>query len=207
MSGHATELELPRLWVGLAVLAGVVIGYTLAVDPVVRSPSQAVYPVVWLATSAGALWLVRDRLGGLGLPALAVGVVYTLVLLWTAGLLGHSHAARGLSVHFGLPGWSPTLVYSGLGVSVTIVPFLVVGYAALGLLAASALQATLGATAAGALGLFACVSCTAPLLAGIAGSLGAGSIAATISSAQYPLATGAFLLSAGSLVVLARRGP
>ena len=206
MSGYATDVELPRLWVGLAVLAGMLIGYTLAVQPVVQSVEQALYPVVWVAVSGVALWAVRDRLTNLTPPALAVGGGYTLVLLWTAGLLGQSHAATGLEIHFGLPGWSPTLVYSGTLVSVTVVPFLLVGYATLGLLAASALQATLGVTAAGVVGLFACVSCTAPLLASLAGSLGAGSLAASFSTAQYPLATAAFLLSAGTLVFVARRG-
>jgi hypothetical protein len=203
----ASVRRLPRRWLAGAVVLGILVGYTLAVDPVVHSAQQVVYPVVWLGSSAAALWLVRDRLPGPDPLPLAVGVAYTLVLLWTAGLLGQSHATTGVSVHFGLPGWSPAVVYSGAVVSLTVVPFLGAGYATLGVLAASAFGATIEATAAGALGLFACVSCTAPLLAGIAGSLGAGSVAATISTAQYPLATAAFLLSAGSLVALARRAP
>ncbi|WP_340100700.1 DUF7546 family protein [Salinibaculum salinum] len=206
MAGHATEPMVPRLWVAAATAVGVVLGYTLAVDPVVHSLSQVVYPVVWLAASLTVLWLVRERLADLSPVPLAVGAGYTLVLLWTAGLLGSPAGPAGLFVHFGMPGWGPAVVYTGSFLTVTVVPFLVVGYATLGVLAASALQATLQTTAAGVLGLFACVSCTAPLLAGLAGSLGAGSVAATISTAQYPLATAAFLLSAGALAVLARRG-
>jgi len=207
MSGHATVSGLPRRWVAAATLVGVVVGYTLAVDPVVHSPSQVLYPLVWITASLTALWLVRNRLTDLGPVPIAVGVGYTLLLLWTAGLLGTPSGPSGVSVHFALPGWGPAMVYTGSVLTVVVVPFLLAGYATLGLLAASAIQATLQTTAAGLLGLFACVSCTAPLLAGLAGSLGAGSVAATISTAQYPLATAAFLLSGGSLVVLTRRGP
>jgi hypothetical protein len=184
-----------------------VVGYTLAVDPVVHSLSQVLYPLVWVTASLTALWLVRDHLTDFGPVAIAAGVGYTLLLLWTAGLLGTPAGPSGVSVHFALPGWGPAMVYTGSVLTVIVVPFLLAGYATLGVLAASAIQATLQTTAAGLLGLFACVSCTAPLLAGLAGSLGAGSVATTISTAQYPLATAAFLLSAGSLVVLTRRGP
>lgn len=206
MSKHATErMVLPRAWVAAATFVGALIGYTLAVDPVVQSAAQVLYPLVWLAASGTALWLVRDHLPAPNPLSVIVAGGYTLVLLWTAGLVQSPIGSTGVSVHLALPGWGPAFVYTGSFVTVMIVPFLVVGYATLGVLAASALGATLETTAAGALGLFACVSCTAPLLAGIAGSLGAGSIAATLSTAQYPLATAAFVLSAGTLVVLTRR--
>jgi hypothetical protein len=205
MSGHATERMNPRVWVAAATVVGAVIGYTLAVDPVVQSASQLLYPFVWLAASGTSLWLVRDRLPTPSPLSVAVAGGYTLVLLWTAGLVQSPIGSTGVSVHLALPGWGPALVYTGSFVTVMVVPFLVIGYATLGVLAASALHATLETTAASVLGLFACVSCTAPLLAGIAGSLGAGSVAAAVSTAQYPLATAAFLLSAGALVVLARR--
>ena len=206
MSGYATGPTFPRRWVAVAILAGALIGYTLAVDPVVQSASQVLYPLLWLAASGTALWLVRDRLPSPSPLTAAVAGGYTLVLLWTAGLVMSPAGSAGVSVHLGLPGWGPAVVYTTSFVTVMVIPFLVVGYATLGILAASAVQATIRTTAAGVLGLFACVSCTAPLVAGIAGSLGASSVAATISSAQYPLATAAFLVSAGSLVFLARRG-
>jgi hypothetical protein len=205
MAGYVADRRLLGQWVGVAAVVGALLGYTLAVDPVVHSAAQVAYPILWVGTSATALWLARDSLPGLAPLPVAVGTVYTTVLLWTAGLLGNPLPGVGVSVHFALPGWGPTVVYSNAVFSLTVVPFLVAGYATLGVLAASALHATLGTTAAGTLGLFACVSCTAPLLAGIAGSLGAGSVAATLSTAQYPIATAIFLLSAGGFVALARR--
>lgn len=199
-----TGRRLPRTWAAVAVALGGLVGYTLAVDPVVHSLAQVAYPILWVGTSAAALWLVRDHLPGRSPLPVAVGAGYTLVLLWTAGLLSHGHGG-GLSVHFGLPGWGPAVVYGGQLVSLTVVPFLLAGYLTLGVLAASALHTALGTTAAGALGLFACVSCTAPLVASIAGSLGAGSLAATLSTAQYPIATAVFLVATGALVGLTRR--
>ena len=192
-------------WVTLACGAGVAVGYTVAVDPVIYSASQVIYPLVWLAVSAGALWLVRSQLPTVGPAGLLGGAGYTLLLLWSAGLLAGGSGVLDLSVHLGVPGWGPALVYDGPFVRLTLIPFLVVGYATLGLLAAVTVDHLAGATTAGVVGLFACVSCTAPLLAGLATSLGAGSIAATLSSAAYPLATAAFLLSVGVFVGLLGR--
>lgn len=205
MSSETVSRALPVDLVALAVAVGAVIGYTLAVGPVIRSPAQLVYPLVWLAASAIAVWTVRDQLRRLGPVALTGGLAYTLVLCWTAGLLAPGTGTGEVAVHFALPGWGPAVFYSGSVVTVLVVPFLVVGYVTLGLLGAGALRVTLQSVPAGAVGLLACVSCTAPLLAGLAGSLGAGSLASAVSTAQYPLATAAFLLSAAGLTLLVRR--
>lgn len=206
MSGYATRSALPVRLVALACVAGGLVGYTLAVDPVVHSAAQVAYPLVWVGASVACLWAVRDRLPSPGPVEAAVGAGYTLALLWTAGLVGTSAGGTTLSVHFAMPGWGPAITYVGPVVMAIFVPFLTVGYLTLGILAAVAVRTTIRSAAAGVLGLFACVSCTAPLVAGLAGSLGAGSVAATVSSAQYPIATVAFLLSAGMFVALIRSG-
>lgn len=197
--------DLQRRWVLLAAAVGATLGYGLAVDPVVHSPAQLVYPVVWSVAGVTALLTVRRSLGRVRPLAGLVGAGYTLVLLWTAGLLSAPVGPPRLTLHLAMPGWGPALAYTGPFVSFRFIPFLVFGYATLGVLVALAVHQTLRATAAGFLGLFACVSCTAPLLAGIAGSLGAGSLSATLSHAQYPLATVAFLVSAGALTAVVRR--
>jgi len=199
--------RLPLSWVALAVVAGVTVGYWLAVDPVVQSPAQVGYPLLWLAVSAVGVRAAIDA-GARSLsplPALA-GAAYTVALLWTAGLLAPAASAPELSVHLAIPGWGPAVHYVGPMVALTVVPFLVGGYATLGLLAAVAVDRTWSASMPGAVGLLACVSCTAPVVATVAGSLGAGSLAATLSHAQYPVATAAFLLSVGGFVVVLRRG-
>lgn len=201
MHGHWTPTP-PLHWVGVAVAAGLALGYTLAVEPTVVSAEQVAYPVVWLLASGLALWRVRDRLRALGRRALAAGAAYTLVLLASAGLVGSPVADPGLEVYLAAPGWGPALVYGGPVVRVVLIPFLVVGYLTLGLLGALAVQRTLRAAAPGVLGLFACVSCTAPFLAGLAGSLGSGSLAATLLRAQYPVATAVFLCSVGLFLAL-----
>lgn len=199
-------VSVPRSWVGVAVAVGAALGYALAVDPVVRSPAQVAYPLVWLAVSAVGLGFAVDA-GVRTRPvrALAVGGGYAVVLLWTAGLLAPAASQPALSVHLGLPGWGPAVHYVGPFVSLTVVPFLVVGYATLGLLAAVAVDRTWNSAVPGGVGLLACVSCTAPVLAGLLGTLGASSLAATLTSAQYPLATAAFLLAVGGFVAVLRR--
>jgi hypothetical protein len=198
------SLTPPRFWAALAAIVGAALGYGLAVDPVVHSPTQLVYPVLWLGGSVAALWAVRDSIDRTRPLAVVAGVGYTLLLLWTAGLLSAAVGGVGLSVHLAMPGWGPAVVYTGPFVTLRLVPFLVVGYATLGGLVALAVSRTTRTTAAGTVGLFACVSCTAPLLAGLAGSLGAGSLSATLTHAQYPVATAAFFLSAGALTWLVR---
>jgi len=192
-----------------AALVGMVIGYALAVDPVVHSVEQVLYPLLWLVASAITLrYLVAPRLGSLSLRSATVGVGYTLVLLWIAGLVGPASGHPGLSVHLGIPGWGPAVFYTGPVLSVSIVPFLTAGYLTLGLLVAVAIDRSWKASGAGLLGVFACVGCSAPLLVGLAGSIGAGSLSATLSQAHYLVATTAFLLSiAGLGLALSRTDP
>ncbi len=192
-----------------AALVGMVIGYGLAVDPVVHSAEQVLYPLLWLVASAIALrYLVAPQLGSLSLRSAAAGVSYALVLLSIAGLVGPASGHQGLSVHLGIPGWGPAVFYTGPLLSVSIIPFLTVGYLTLGLLVAVTIDRSWKASGAGLLGVFACVGCSAPLLAGVAGSVGAGSLSATLSQAQYPIATAAFLLSiAGLGLALSRIDP
>ncbi len=194
-----------RPLVTLAVVAGAALGYGLAVDPVIYSPLQFVYPLVWVGASALALWRVWPSLGSVRPLAVAVGVGYVAVLLWTAGLLSSAVGDAGFAVHLAMPGWGPAVVYTGPFVTLRLVPFLVVGYATLGVLVALTVEQVVRATAAGVFGLFACVSCSAPLFAGLAGSLGAGSLSASLSQAQYPVATVAFLLSVGLLTYFVDR--
>jgi len=196
MSTHTVREGLPSGLIVAAAGVGVLVGYTAAVDPVVRSPAQVTYPLVWVLASGAALKrYVVPAIASSSRPALAVGGGYALVLQYTAGLLGPGAAPSSTSVHLALPGWGPAVVHTGSLVSVRLIPFLTIGYLTLGALAAVALDRTWSASGPGVVGLFACVSCTAPLIAGVAGSLGAGTVATTVSHAQYPLATGAFLVS------------
>ena len=203
MSAHTVREELPSGLVVAAIGVGLVVGYTAAVDPVVRTPAQVAYPLVWIVVSGAALTrYVVPAVASSSLPALAVGGGYALVLQYTAGLLAPGSAPASTSVHLALPGWGPAVVHTGSLVSVRLIPFLTIGYLTLGALAAVALDRTWSASGPGVLGLFACVSCTAPLIAGVAVSLGAGTVATTVSHAQYPLATGAFLVSVGGFAWL-----
>ena len=203
MSAHSVRKSVPVGPIAAAVGVGLTLGYAAAVDPIVRSPAQVAYPLVWVLASGAALKrYVGPALASASLPALAVGSGYALALQYTAGLLGPASAPSSTSVHLALPGWGPALVHTGPLVSVRLIPFLTIGYLTLGALAAVAVDRTWSASGPGLVGLFACVSCTAPLIAAVAGSLGAGTVATTVSHAQYPLATAAFLLSVGGFAWL-----
>lgn len=203
MSEHTVRDGLTPAMVGGAIAVGLVVGYTAAVSPVVHSPSQVAYPLVWLGVSGLALdRYVRPALGDVSLPAMGAGLGYALALQYTAGLLGPAVGGPSTTIHLALPGWGPAVVYTGSLVFVRLIPFLTIGYLSLGALAAVTVDRTWSASGPGLLGLFACVSCTAPLIAGVAGSLGAGTVATTVSHAQYPLATAAFLVSVGGFAWL-----
>ncbi|MFB6297646.1 MAG: hypothetical protein ABEH56_03915 [Salinirussus sp.] len=200
-----------RRAVPVAVGIGALAGYSAAVGPTVRSLGQVIYPVVWTAGTVVAVVLARSRLDSLTGGTAAVGGLYTLFLCWSAGLIrltGPGAGPPALSIHLGLPGWGPAVVYSGPGVSVTAIPFLLAGYLALGLLAAvvlagAGLPGRGGGLVAGLAGLCSCVSCGAPAVAGVAAAAGLGSAHTVLAGANYPVATVAFLLAvAGFRVVL-----
>ena len=160
------------------------------------------YPVIWITVG---VWAVASR----SLPpadrrgrflAVTIGVVYLLVLARLGNVVGPAtHGASGVRVIAASPGWGPTLQYSGATLTVTAIPFVVVGYAALSYLVYAAVLDASGAALSGLLGLAACASCSLPLvaalIAGIAGT-GAASAAYVFS---LDVATLAYLLSAAGL--------
>lgn len=207
MSTKTADRQIPRGLLVTATVAGVAAGYGLAVDPVVLSASQVVYPLVWLTVSGVALhYVVGRHWSGLDALSALVGAGYTALLLAVAGLLRLPDGSVGVTVHHGFPGWGPTVALSTPVVVLTAVPFLVVGYATLGVLAATTARQTRTGALPGAVGLFACVSCVAPLIAGVAGAVGAGSLAAVLLDAQYPLATAVFVVAIGGFAAVLERG-
>lgn len=166
-------------------------------------PRYALYPFIWINAS---LWVVLQtnapqapRRHRLAAGTVAVG--YLLVLCWLAGLIGpvpagYTDRLVDLSVGLGSPGWERiTLIVGDL--SLTLVPFRVIGYLVLSYLVyVTALDAA-GALVSGALGLFSCISCTFPVVVSLAsGALGGSSaIFGAIFSYSTDLSTAVFLLS------------
>jgi len=187
----------------LLVLAYLSVAPVGDVDPVLVA-----VPFVWINVALWGVWRVGlPRAGSRRARWLAagVGVGYFLLLAWVGGLLstGHGgHAHIHATVHWVLPpGWGPALSLSGGGLSATLIPYKVVGYAALAyLVAATVLDASAGALG-GLVGLFACVSCTWPVLGTVlAGLLGGGSALAAVATGQpYQVSTLVFVTAVGLL--------
>ncbi|WP_253738765.1 DUF7546 family protein [Halohasta salina] len=181
--------------------------YLAAVAPRLTDLRVFVYPAVWLAASvAAAVWVdrtVRHRprrwLGR------TVGIGYVLGLAWLSGLVGPSAGSETLRLVSTLPGWGPIGLYDNGLVHVSVVPFKLVAYLALGHIVAVLVAATGGSARAAVLGMASCVSCAAPLLLAIGGLLGGTQATTAVASLGYDIATVVLVVTFGLLVRAASR--
>lgn len=161
------------------------------------------YPFVWINVAALGVAAVdlpaasRKRRWA----AYAVGVAYFLVLGGVGGLYLFHGANLGARVSWLSPGWGPALLYSGESLTVSLLPFKVIGYAALAYLVVATILDAARTGVAGLLGLFACVSCTWPVAATVlTGAFGSASVAASVATDQpYALSTFVYVSSVALL--------
>ncbi len=182
--------------------AALVAGYFAATSARPTSLRYVWYPVVWITVG---VWAVASRSPPSAdrrrrFLAVAAGLVYLLVLARLGNVVGPaSHGAGGVRAIVASPGWGPTIQYSGAALTVTAIPFVVVGYAALSYLVYAAVLDASGAALSGLLGLAACASCSLPLVAAlVAGVAGTGAASAAYAF-SLDVATLAYLLSAAGL--------
>ena len=188
----------------ILLLAYAALGSSDLVSP--RGLRLWVYPFVWINASVWAVarttvasTSTRNRaLAG----ALAVG--YFGVLAYTGGLVGPGEGSLGLNVALASlpPGWAPAVTYNGMGVSLVLIPYKLVGYVTLAYLVYATVLDAAGSAVTGVLGLLSCVSCSWPVLASLAtGVVGSGSgIAAAVSAGSYGISTVVFLATVALLV-------
>ncbi len=190
----------------VTVLAAATASYLSVQQPTLTDSRVLVYPVVWsTAAIVAAVWVsrtvqVRPRrwLGA------AVGVGYTVGLLWLSGTLGASAGMPTSQLELAPPGWGPIWLYDNGLVSLSIVPFKLVAYLSLGYIVA-VLVAAAGSARTAALGMASCVSCAAPLLLAVAGLFGGTQATTMVASAGYDLATVVLLVTFGLLVRAAQK--
>ena len=184
--------------------------YLRLTDPVITTGRSLSYPVVWIVTSlTAAVWIgltVRGR------PrrwrGVAIGGGYTLVIGWLTGLLGATTGGFPLRVHAAPPGWGPIILYDSGLLRLSIVPFKLIAYLALGYVIYALVAAHRGSIRAAAVGVFSCVSCTGPLLVAIIGAVGGTQATTAVATAGYDIATVALVATFGLLVaVVARQQP
>ncbi|WP_459192554.1 DUF7546 family protein [Halosimplex sp. J119] len=164
-----------------------------------------IYPFVWFNVSLWAIsrtdpasTSVRNRRIA---AALAVG--YFGILAYTGGLVGPGHGPTTARISWGLPpGWSPALLFNGGGLSVTLIPYKLVGYATLAYLVYATILDAAKSAVTGVIGLLSCVSCSWPVIASIAtGIAGSGSgVAAAVADGSYGISTAVFVATVALLV-------
>lgn len=207
------------LWTGLLVNTEIAltVAYVLFAGVTITEPRYLVFPFVWLNVSIWALVRAdptpssaRNRFVGA-----AIAAAYFLVLAYAGGLLsqgvGFHHAAgEAVADHHALgwrlawlpPGWGPALLYSGMTVQLSLMPYKLVGYLTIAYLVYATVLDAAGSAVSGLLGLASCVSCTWPVLASVvAGVAGSGTaVAAAASEWSHALGTVVFVLTVGLLL-------
>ncbi|WP_255149867.1 DUF7546 family protein [Halorarius halobius] len=176
--------------------------YLRAGDVAVTEPRYLLYPLVWVNAGVAAVALTRpsSRSPRVRLLAASVAGLYLVGLLVLDGSVGLAGGEGGpLRVVPLPPGWGPALVGSTAGVTVTLFPFKLVGYAALSYLLYGLVLDAARAALGGALGVVSCVGCAAPGIGGVVaavagGSAGAG-VARVATSLAYDLSTVVFLVT------------
>ncbi|WP_132058670.1 DUF7546 family protein [Halorussus amylolyticus] len=176
-----------------------------------ESLATLVYPFVWinvgawavLGTTPASASRTQVRVAG------AIAGSYLLVLLVAGGVFGPGHVTHGHTHSTGLrfavtslpPGWGPALLYGGAYLNVVLMPYKLIGYAALAYLVYATVLDASGTPISGLLGLLSCVSCTFPVLAAIATGVAGGTsgLATAVYSQSYALSTVVFVLTVGLL--------
>ena len=190
----------------VTVLAAATASYLSIQQPTLTDGRVLVYPAVWITASiTAAVWVGRTvRVRPRRWLGAAVGVGYTVALLWLSGTLGASAGLPMSQLELTLPGWGPIWLYDNGLVSLSVVPFKLVAYLSLGYIVA-VLVAAAGSARTAALGLASCVSCAAPLLLAVAGLFGGSQASTMVASVGYDLATVVLLVTFGLLVRAAQQ--
>ena len=196
--------------VAAVMLVAAIMAYLNGTDAAITGLRSLAYPIIWITVSlAAAVWIGQTVQGR---PrrwrGVAVGGGYTLMIAWLTGLLGSTTGGFPLRVHAAPPGWGPIILYDSGLLRLSIVPFKLIAYLALGYVIYALVAAHRGSIRAAALGVVSCVSCTGPLLVAVIGAIGGTQATTAVATAGYDIATVALVATFGLLVaVVARQQP
>ncbi len=192
-----TSPEVALALAGLVVNVALIIAYLAATDTVVQSLNDTLYPVVWITLSiylVGSLLRRGPRLTGSSL-GVAVALGYGLVLAAIGTPIGLSEESATVMTTWATPGWGPIVMYSVGPIGGTILPFEIIGYAALSYAVGCAVAAGSRGALAGTLGLFTCIGCVLPVIGAVVGAFGGTAAALQPAATSYGLATGLFAVT------------
>ncbi len=168
------------------------------------------YPIVWITVGCWVIWHARpaSSSGRRELVAAAIATAYFLVLAGLGGIISPGTALADTSASGGLritasapPGYAPAVYYLGSEITISLIPYRLVGYVTLAYLVYVTILDTWAASAPGLLGVFGCIGCSWPIFATLLGGTGgaASAVASAIYLNAYPISTAAFLLAVGLL--------
>ncbi|PSP33275.1 hypothetical protein BRC64_03990 [Halobacteriales archaeon QH_10_67_22] len=164
-----------------------------------------VYPWIWINVAVWAVLRTNPGPASAGTRriAAALAVAYVGLLAYVGGLVGPGGDVTTFRVVWTtVPlGWGPAVAYVGDTVALTLIPYRVVGYLALGYLVYATIVDAAGSAVTGVFGLLSCVSCSWPVLASLlAGVAGGGSgVAAAVQQGSYGLSTVVFVVTVALL--------
>lgn len=170
------------------------------------------YPFVWIDVALWAVFAVDAPSPSSAIArrvALSVSGAYLAVLAFAGGVVdvaalsgGHTHGTGvDVAVFSALPpGWGPTVVLEAPALTVTLVPYKVVGYVALAYLTYAAIVDVTASAVSGAVGVLSCASCSWPVFASLlAAALGGEAVASALYAHSMDLSTVAFVVAVGLL--------
>lgn len=200
-------VEASILAVLLAAETAVLAGYflltptTLAGTP---TPRYLLYPFVWINLAVVASVAVERPTAPprWTLVAGVLALLYAATLLVLGGVVTEGSAAptfRGITVGHPPPGFGPRVSVVTESFSVNLIPYRLVGFAALSYLVFVRLLDITAAVVSGTVGLFACASCSFPIVFSLAAGVGNGTLAASVYTLSLDVSTAAFVLSVGLL--------
>lgn len=186
-----------EMGVTLAVLVGhvaLIFGYIAWTNTVVESTRHVMYPVAWVTLS---VFLVSffSRYGpnpSQSRVAVGIGLGYLLLLAVVGSPVGLGDGTISSSVVWATPGWGPIFLYGAGPIQGALMPFELIGYAALSYGVACAVAASSRGVLAGVVGVFTCIGCVLPIVAALAGLFGGTAAALQPANINYGLATGIF---------------
>ncbi|MFB6281122.1 MAG: hypothetical protein ABEH40_03790 [Haloferacaceae archaeon] len=189
--------------------AASLVGYFGLTNAAITDVRYVLYPFVWINVGVLAVLATDPREGSrrTRLLAGAVAAAYFLALAALAGLvgleLGHAHShVSGLQFTMSAPGYGPRIAYAGSLVTLTLVPYRVIGYLALAYLVYAAVLDLSGATLSGIVGLGSCVGCSLPLVApAVAGAAGGTGLLSAATAFSIDISTAVFVVAATLLAL------
>lgn len=198
-----TSPEMGLALTGLVVNVALIIAYLAATDTVIQSVNDTLYPVVWIVMSIYLLTaLVRRGPNLLDSPrAVAVAVGYFLALAAIGTPIGLGSESVSIMTVWATPGWGPIVMYSVGPLGGTLLPFEIIGYAALAYAVGCAVAASSRGALAGTLGLFTCIGCVLPVIGAVVGAVGGTATVVQPAATSYGLATALFATTVVLLLV------